>query len=133
MLAECCYRLIPNGEVIHTHYDSDTKQIIGLPEKFFKTEYMTLPEYSMLNYRVSEVNFAMMTEAVLLSHPEYAIVVETAAIGYTIAEFNGDWRFVDSPLDEKDNDYVYHKTGVGDMIFRKLYFGINKFKRCQMY
>ena len=33
MLAECCYRLIPNGEVIHTHYDSDTKQIIGLPER----------------------------------------------------------------------------------------------------
>ena len=103
MLAECCYRLIPNGEVIHTHYDSDTKKIIGLPEKFFKTEFMTLPEYSMLNYRVSEVNFAMMTEAVLLSNPEYAIVVETAAIGYTIAEFNGDWRFVDSPLDQKDN------------------------------
>lgn len=103
MLAECCYRLIPNGEVIHTHYDSVKKEIIGLPEKFFKTEFITLPEYSMQNYQMSEVDFHKMTEAVLLSNQEYAIVVETAAIGYTIAEFNGDWRFVDSPLDTKDN------------------------------
>lgn len=103
MRIKCCYRLIPNGEVIHTEYDTDSEKIIGLPEKWLQTVCLELPDYSVNNYINCKARFDEMCETVLLSDDAYAIVVEDNNIGYYVLQFNGVKKFVRSVTDNRES------------------------------
>lgn len=101
MEINCCYRLIPSGEVIHSYYDTESKKIIGMPESFIDSTLLELPEYNWINYHGVKVNFDLMCEAILLSNNEFAIVVEANCLGYYVLQWDGYWRFMENPTDKK--------------------------------
>lgn len=103
MLIKCCYRLIPEGEIIHTEYDSEKEEIVGLPLDWFNVKSMLLPVYSPRAYVNARGNFDEMCESILLSNKEFALVVENNAIGYYVVDWNGLKRFLDSPTDMRDS------------------------------
>lgn len=103
MLIKCCYRLIPEGEVIHSEYDSEREEIIGLPCDWFNVKSMLLPIYSPRAYVNAKGNYDEMCESIMLSNKEFALVVENNAIGYYIVDWSGMKRFLDSPTDTRDS------------------------------
>lgn len=122
MKVKCCYRLIPNGEVIHTEYDSDTGVVEGLPEIWLQSSCLELPEYSRNNYINCTARFDEMCETVLLSESSYAIVVENNNIGYYIIQFDGVKRFVRSVTDAKEStsdSYVPNSGEFSSIGFRR--------------
>lgn len=103
MKIKCCYRLIPNGEVIHTEYDTESGVILGMPEIWLQSACMELPEYSRNSYINCTSRFDEMCETVLLSDDAYALVVENNNIGYYILQFDGVKRFVRSVTDNRES------------------------------
>ena len=111
MLVECCYRLIPKGEVIHTKLDPDKREIFGMPDGFMNIKDIYLPIYNTVNYMGKDGDLAPMCEAVLLSRDEFAVVIEDNAIGFFALEWNGFLRFLETPTDmlERGHDsYIPH-------------------------
>lgn len=102
MKVSCCYRLIPDGEVIHSLYDTDTGLVDGLPVEFVDTRYLTVPEYSASLYRGLDVQFDAMTESILLSSPNYALVLEVNGLAYRVLQWDGIWRTLTSATDDSD-------------------------------
>lgn len=102
MKIHCCYRVIPNGEVIHTFIDDVTKVVDLMPESFMNTQDLELAEYNSYAYNGREDDWAAMCEAILLSNKDYAFVVESGTIGYFVLQWDGFWRFLETPMDEKD-------------------------------
>lgn len=102
MKISCCYRCIPNGEVIHTTIDSETKIAGLMPASFLNTRDLELPEYAAGVYNGNDTNWMAMCEATLLSNKDYALVVESGTIGYYALQWDGYWRFLESPMDIKD-------------------------------
>lgn len=103
MLIKCCYRLIPEGEVIHSVYDSEKEEIIGMPLDWFNVKSMSLPVYSPRAYINAKGNYDEMCESILLSNKEFALVIENNAIGYYILDWGGLKRFLDAPTDTRDS------------------------------
>ena len=99
----CCYRLIPNGEVIHTVYNRESDTIVGLPTEWYQTPLLELPEYSIRSYDNCTAKFDQMCETVLLSNDQFALVVENNNIGYYILQFDGVKRFLRSATDGRDS------------------------------
>lgn len=97
----CCYRLIPDGEVIHSVYDTESRKIIGLPIEFIDSTLLELPEYARGNYRGYQMQFDQMCESILLSNSEHAIVVESNKLGYYVLQWDGWWKFMESGTDDK--------------------------------
>ena len=120
MLVNCCYRLIVNGEVIHSTYDSSTCEIFGMPKEFFDAERMQLGDISASLYKElpkmndeSLTGYAAMCEAMLLSDDKYAVVVEFCNQGYYIVEWDGTLRFKVAPTDEQDISRLVNKPDRG--------------------
>lgn len=103
MLVQCCYRLIRRGEVIHSVYDTDKREIIGLPQNWFQNKWLGLPEYSSRNYINSNIRHDQMCETMLLSNDDYALVVEDNNIGYYIYQFDGWKKFLTGTDDTRDS------------------------------
>lgn len=103
MEIRCCYRLIPNGEVIHTVYDTEKMVIVGMPAMWLTTACMELPEYSMNSYINCDARFDEMCETVLLSNDAFALVVENNNIGYYVLQFDGVKRFIRSVTDGRES------------------------------
>lgn len=103
MLIKCCYRLIPDGEVIHSEYDSDKDEIIGMPLDWFNVKLLDLSEYSERSYLGINSDYAAMCESVLLSNKDFALVVENNNIGYYILDWNGYKRFLESATDNTES------------------------------
>ena len=103
MEIRCCYRLIPNGEVIHSIYDTSSREILGMPKDWFQIELLGLPEYSRNSYINCEARFDEMCETVLLSNPNYALVVENNNVGYYVLQFDGVKKFVRSVTDSHES------------------------------
>lgn len=103
MQVDCCYRLIPNGEVIHGKYDTIEQTIAGMPSEWFTPYLLELPEYSLRNYDNCKSEFDKMCETVLLSNDAFALVVEDNNIGYYILQFDGTKRFVSSSIDKRES------------------------------
>lgn len=99
----CCYRLIPNGEVIHADYDSDSYKVNGMPDSWFQIGLLELPEYSRNSYLNCDARFDEMCETILLSNPNYALVVENNNVGYYVLQFDGVKKFVRSVTDYKES------------------------------
>lgn len=102
MKVNCCYRLIPDGEVIHSFFDTDTGLVEGLPVEFVDTRYLPVPEYSRSLYRGLNVQFDVMTESILLSNPSYALVLEVNGLAYRVLQWDGVWRTLKSATDDSD-------------------------------
>ena len=100
---KCCYRLIPDGEVIHSIYDTESRTISGLPIDWFNPMLLELSEYSERSYYDVKSDFSAMCESMLLSNREFALVVENNNIGYYILEWGGLKRFLEAPTDTKDS------------------------------
>lgn len=120
MLVNCCYRLIVQGEVIHSIYDSSTCEIFGMPKEFFDAERMELGDISASLYKetpkmndTSLTGYAAMCEAMLLSDERYAIVVEFCNQGYYIVEWDGTLRFKIAPTDMQDISRLVNKPDRG--------------------
>ena len=120
MLVNCCYRLIVQGEVIHSTYDSNTCEIFGMPKEFFDAERMQLGDISGSLYKEppkmddsSLTGYAAMCEAMLLSDEKYAIVVEFCNQGYYIVEWDGTLRFKVAPTDMQDISRLVNKPDRG--------------------
>lgn len=105
MRVKCCYRLIPNGEVIHSEFDTDTIAVDGMPKEFLDVSKLYIPEYNISAYIGVETMFDAMCEAVLLSRDDFAFVLECCNLGYYVLEWSGFWRFLESPLDMKDKGH----------------------------
>ena len=103
MQIHCCYRLIPYGEVIHSTYDTDSGEIIGMPADWFRAEMLDLPEYSNRSYVGSKSNYEAMCESMLLSNNNFALVVENNNIGYYILDWYGVKFFMTAPTDNRDS------------------------------
>lgn len=98
----CCYRCIPNGEVIHTYVDSDTHMADLMPISFLDTRDLELAEYAPAQYVDRDVNWMAMCEAILLSNKDYALVIESGTIGYFVLCWDGYWKFMETPMDERE-------------------------------
>lgn len=103
MRVKCCYRLVPYGEVIHSEYDSDTREILGMPDDWFNAKLLDLPEYSIRAYKGSKSNYEAMCESMLLCKNDFALVVENNDIGYYILDWYGVKRFMEAPTDTRDS------------------------------
>lgn len=99
----CCYRLRPNGEVIHSVYDPGNQSVAGLPEKWFDVKLLLLPEYSLNSYINCKARFNEACETILLSNKDFALVIEDNNIGYYILQFDGTKRFLMSATDGKES------------------------------
>lgn len=102
MKAKCCYRLIPNGEVIHSLFDTDTQIVDFMPPNFLDTQNLEPGIYNPAMYAGNETAFDAMCEAILLSNDDYAFVLEYSTIGYFITQWDGFWRYLETPLDWHD-------------------------------
>ncbi len=98
----CCYRVIPNGEAIHTFIDDETKMAELMPTAFLDTKELELAEYNASAYNGRDDNWAAMCEAILLSNKDYAFVIESGGIGYFVLQWDGFWRFLETPMDEQE-------------------------------
>lgn len=103
MLVKCCYRLIPDGEIIHAHYDTEQQTIDNMPLDWFDPKLLELSEYSKMSYKDTDYDYAAMCESLLLSNNEFALVVENNNIGYYILEWGGIKRFMQAPTDTTDS------------------------------
>lgn len=117
MLVECCYRLIPHGEVIHTKYDDESMEMIGLPKEFFDIKVHELPKYDTAVYREYKRDLDKYVEAMLLSHEDNAIAVDYQNQSCLVQTFKGycnyiydgmeysreDFRWAESYIPNKDN------------------------------
>lgn len=102
MKVNCCYRLIPDGEVIHSLFDTETGLVDGLPIEFVDTRYLPVPEYSPSLYRGLNTQFDVMTESILLSNISYALVLEVNGLAYRVLQWDGVWRTLKSATDDSD-------------------------------
>ena len=114
MKINCCYRCTPTGEAIHTYIDSKTFVADLIPKSFYNPEMLELPEYSPYNYTDKKEDWAAMCEAILLSNDKFAIVVEDNTIGYLVLQFDGWYRFLESPMDEQDKGRFLIKPNTGN-------------------
>lgn len=105
MKANCCYRLIPFGEVIHSKWDIFTKEVEGLPKEFMDTQLLNLEPYSPQCYLKDpeDADYASMCESILLANNDIAIVFEYGTIGYETLRWDGGWRFMRNAVDEKND------------------------------
>lgn len=103
MKVECCYRLLPNAEIIHSKYDSDNRSIDGLDTDWFDVRSIILPEYSSENYKDKQGNYDEMCESILMDDIQNAIVIEDNGIGFYIVRFGGIFMFLDSPTDNRES------------------------------
>lgn len=103
MLAHCCYRLIKNGEVIHSKLDSSKQTIIGMPDGYMHVDLMNICEYNPFSYVDKEIDFPTMCESILLSNSEHAVVIEVDCIGYRVLCWDGTLKFMHSATDTRDS------------------------------
>lgn len=102
MKISCCYRCIPNGEVIHTYIDSETHMADLMPISLLDTRDLELAEYAPAQYVDRDINWMAMCEAILLSNKDYALVLESGTIGYFVLCWDGYWKFMETPMDERE-------------------------------
>ena len=98
----CCYRLIPNGEVIHTKIDSETHKAELMPSAYLDTTQLDIAEYCETSYVGNETDWAAMCEAILLSNKDFTLVFESGTIGYFVVQWDGYFRFLETPMDERE-------------------------------
>ena len=103
MKVNCCYRLTPSSEVIHSFYDTDSGLVDGMPIEFLDTRFLKVPEYSVACYRGLNVQFDSMAESILLSSTTYAFVLEVNGLTYSVLQWDGVWRSLKSATDDEDN------------------------------
>ncbi len=119
MLVQVCYRLKENGEAIHTVFDTDTNEIIGLPKDWFDVNTVIIPEYSVVNYLDhKEDKFDQMCETILLTVPSAALVIENNAQSYIVVKFDGTWLIMKNSTDETSD--CLHCGPVGDGNYRNI-------------
>lgn len=114
MNVKAAYRLIRHGEVIHSQFIPETREIIGMPVSFAQMDKYYFPEYSVDCYHGVEEDFSLMCEAVLLSDARHCLVVECCNIGYYVLDWNGRWFIVQSPTDEDDTNVIYPEPNTGN-------------------
>lgn len=107
MLIECCYRLIPHGEVIHTKYDDWKQEIIGLPKEFFDISVHELPVYDSDCYRHSDRELNRYVEAMLLSHEDNAIAIDYQNITCLVQTFNGHCAYIKDGMEYNLQNFVW--------------------------
>ena len=78
MLVDCCFRLGPYGSVIHTKYDSLSKKFIEYNDLFephcFDNMEVRDTFYEQNKYIL--IDMYRMTEAALLSDPQYVVAID---------------------------------------------------------
>lgn len=90
MLLRCCYRLREYGEVIHSVWDTEKLEVLGMPKDFLDLRSLKLPNsYSESNYRNCKTDFAAACEAILLSDNEFVVVLECCNIFYVCVTKHG--------------------------------------------
>lgn len=105
MLIECCYRLIPHGEVIHTKYDDTRQEIIGFPKSFFDITFHQLPYYDYLPYHESDRELDKYVEAMLLSNDDNAIAIEYQNQSCLVQTFKGLCAYVVDGMEYNLNSF----------------------------
>jgi hypothetical protein len=117
MEIQCCYRLIPDGEVIHTLYNTETGEVYGLPDNYLDAKHLDFSEYSTVDYIGKTTDYEAMCEAVLLASRDHAFCVETAGMGYHVLQWNGFWKLLYSPMDEEDNGEFLDRPQQGNYTY----------------